>query len=241
MCSSDLKLPHALPHSAITEVFPNVFMVTGAFIANYGGEEWQFSRNMSIIREGDQLTLVNAIRLDEAGLAALEQLGKVKHVVKLGAAHGIDNAFYALRYDAKVWALPGAEHEHGINTNEVLTTEHLPFTDALLHVLAEGEKAEAVMVVQRDGGILLTCDSVKNWAEVDPYFSAESGAKMSQYGMIVPTSIDANWAKTCGITRESFDNMLKLPFQHMIPGHGLVVKNDAQQQISNAVKQALAS
>jgi hypothetical protein len=240
MCSSEIKFPEALGHSAISEVFPGVFTVMGTYIATYDNDQWQFSRNMTIVREGDKLTLINAIRLSEDGMKELDKLGKVKHVVKLGAAHGIDNPYYVLRYDAKAWALPGAGHEQGIHTDETLAVDHLPFTDAKLHVLAEGEKAEAVLLVQRDGGILLSCDSIKNWSEVDPYFSDESGEKMSQYGMIRPVDIDKSFVTGAGITRERFDAVLAEPFIHLIPGHGQTVKDTAHEQVKNAVETAFA-
>ena len=37
------------------------------------------------MREDGALTLVNSVRLDDAGLAALDALGKVTNVVRLGA------------------------------------------------------------------------------------------------------------------------------------------------------------
>jgi hypothetical protein len=39
----------------------------------------------AVLRDGNALTLINSIRLDDAGLA---QLGRVAHVVKIGSLHG---------------------------------------------------------------------------------------------------------------------------------------------------------
>ena len=66
--------PPAQPHGAIREVLPNVFFVTGT-LAMSG--TMRFSRNMTIVREGERLMIVNSVRLDEAGLAELDKLGKV--------------------------------------------------------------------------------------------------------------------------------------------------------------------
>src|SRR4051812_14909963 len=100
------RFPAAMPHGPIEEVFPNVFFVTGTMRGPFFESVWQFSRNMVVVREGDRLTLVNAVRLGEEGLAALDALGKVVNVVKIGSMHGVDDAFYVDRYRATYWALP---------------------------------------------------------------------------------------------------------------------------------------
>ena len=46
------------------------------------------SRNMVVVRSGDELTLLNPIRLDDTGEAALAELGRVRHLVRLGGMRG---------------------------------------------------------------------------------------------------------------------------------------------------------
>lgn len=69
----------------------------------------QFSRHMTAVRECNALTLINSIRLDDAGLAQLDALGRVAHVVKIGSLHGRDDAFYKAHYGADV--LGRARHD----------------------------------------------------------------------------------------------------------------------------------
>ena len=71
----------ALPHGDIQEVFPDVFFVTGTMQTVLMGAHWHFSRNMTIVRDGTELTLINTVRLDDAGLAQLDALGTVKNVL----------------------------------------------------------------------------------------------------------------------------------------------------------------
>lgn len=239
MQTSHAQFPEALPHSPITEVFEGIFMVTGTYIATYGDDKWQFSRNMTIVKEGNKLILINAIRLDAAGLAALDKLGEVSDIIKLGAAHGIDNAFYADRYKARVWTLPGDTHEDGPHASQTLSATHLPVADAALYVF-HSSKPEAILQIKRNGGVIVTCDAIKNWSEVDPYFSAESGEKMTQYGMIRPVDIDRNWVESCGIGPEDFQAVLALEFQHLIPGHGQVLRAGAHEQVKDAVANVFA-
>jgi hypothetical protein len=66
------------------------------------GAHWHFSRNMTVVRDGEALTLVNTVRLDEAGLRRLESLGTARNVVRIGVLHGIDVPFYIARYGARV-------------------------------------------------------------------------------------------------------------------------------------------
>jgi hypothetical protein len=84
--------PPSLPHGDIKEVLPELFFVAGS-IGMPGPIPLRFSRNMTIVRGGERLVLVNALRLDEGGLAALDKLGKVTDVIRLAANHGSDDPF----------------------------------------------------------------------------------------------------------------------------------------------------
>ena len=101
------EFQEALPHGSIEEVFPDVFCVTGTMQGEFFGSMWQFSRNMTIVREAGRLTLINSVRLDAGGLAELDALGEVVNVVRIGDMHGIDDPFYVDLYGATFWALPG--------------------------------------------------------------------------------------------------------------------------------------
>ena len=73
------------PHGEIEEIFPDIFFVTGTNKTTYNSIDFQASRNMLVIREGQALTLINTVRLDDEGLMALDELGQVTHIVRLGA------------------------------------------------------------------------------------------------------------------------------------------------------------
>jgi hypothetical protein len=81
----------AWPHSEIKAIFPAIFYVTGTNITTFNNTELQHSRNMIIIRENGKLSLINTVRLDEKGLAALEALGDVENIIRIGAFHGRDD------------------------------------------------------------------------------------------------------------------------------------------------------
>ncbi|MGL1958989.1 MAG: hypothetical protein OCD00_16935 [Colwellia sp.] len=52
------QYPPALNHSAINEVFDDVFFVSGAMETVLMDMDWQFSRNMTIVREGNSHLIV---------------------------------------------------------------------------------------------------------------------------------------------------------------------------------------
>ena len=91
------KFPEQLAHDEMIEIMPDIYYVRGLarFETTFTAE---FSRNMYVINDNGNLTLVNTIRLDEEWLKKLDALGDVKHVVRLGAFHGRDDAFYIDRY-----------------------------------------------------------------------------------------------------------------------------------------------
>ena len=88
------KYHNLMPHGAITEVFPDIFSVTGTMENEFFGSMWKFSRNMTVVRENGELTIFNSVRLSDDGLQKLLALGKIKNVVRLGDMHGVDAVSY---------------------------------------------------------------------------------------------------------------------------------------------------
>src|SRR5262245_30842796 len=110
----------AWPHGSLRELFPDLFFVIGTNKVHHAGVDLQTSRTMLVVREAGVLTLINTVRLDPSGLEALEALGKVQHVLRLGAFHGRDDPFYRDRYGAQLWALPGSSHADGREADRLL-------------------------------------------------------------------------------------------------------------------------
>lgn len=221
-----------MPHGDIQAVFSDIFFVTGTSRPTFSGSSWQYSRNMTILRNGGELTLVNTVRLDDSGLAKLDALGTVKHVVKLGSFHGMDDAFYRDRYHATQWALPGMEHEGGHTTDEELSAGHVPVPHADLFVFETSAKPEGILRLDREDGILLSCDSLQNWVEADCYFSEESALKMAQIGFIQPANIGPGWRMGCQPAASDFARLKALAFRHLLPAHGVPLLGEAHSRFA---------
>lgn len=215
------QMPPALPHGQLEEVFPDVFFVTGMMKTVLMDVPWQFSRNMTVVREGTALTLINAIRLDDAALAQLEALGRITNVVNIASMHGRDIAFYTTRYGATFWALPGMQHEHGLTPDKELTPDgQMPFAGCSLFNFRTIKRPEGILHIDRAGGILVSGDSLQNWLAPDEFFSEDSRKMMTEMGFFQAANFGPLWMKVNEPKAEDFVHLLELPFRHVLAGHG---------------------
>lgn len=243
--SETFEYSPAWPHGQLREIFPEIFFVTGTNKTQHAGIDFQTSRNMVVVRRGDALTLVNSVRLDEAGLRSLEALGNVHDIIRLGAFHGRDDPFYRDRYGAKLWALLDATHTDGRAPDCLLQCEKpLPLDDSELFVFTSARFPEAALLLRQHDGVLITCDAIQNWTVVDPYFSVECGARFLAEGLIRPLNIPSTWRQACAPEAADFHRLLQLRFRHLISAHGEPAISDShidvRGQLGARVKEIFA-
>jgi len=214
-----------MPHGPIEEVFEDIHSVTGTMRGEFFGSMWQFNRNMTIVREDGRLTLVNAVRLDDAGLAALEALGEVAAVARIGSMHGHDDAFYVERYGAAYWALPGMP-DAGVAPTEVLSDDHLPFASTLF-VSETTKLPEAILRIDREGGIAIACDSLQNWVEPDELFLPETVETMRSMGFFTPANLGPAWMHVSEPKAADFTRLKEMDYRHALFGHGTPLRDTA--------------
>ena len=161
---------------------------------HYDGVDLQYSCNMIIIRNGEELSLINTIRLNDEGLSALDSLGKVKNVIRIGAFHSINDAFYLDRYPAKLCAIKGMQPSHNRPTDiELVPNGFLPIPDSELVVFETSVTPEGALYIAREGGILITCNSVKNWLNQDQFFNDGTVALYKRQGFFGAATISNIW------------------------------------------------
>jgi hypothetical protein len=228
--------PQQLPHGDLVEVFPDVFFVSGQVQPSFGGRTFKSSRNMTVVRDGSALTLVGTLRLDDAGLQHLEALGTVTNLVKLGANHGRDDAFYLDRYSAQLWAFPGMPHERGVSTDRALVPGRAgPISDAESFVYETSAKPEGHLLIRREGGILLACDSLQNSTEPNEYFDEVSTEMMRANGFFRRANIGPGWRHGNNVKASDFTRLKALKFRHLLSGHGPPLLNDAFEAVSDTI------
>jgi len=231
------QLPPALPHGLLEEIFPDVFFVTGMMKTVLMEVPWQFNRNMVVVRDGDALTLINSIRLDDTGIIQLEALGRVANVVKIGSMHGRDDAFYRQRYGAKFWAPAGMTHEHGLVADRELRSDgEMPFAGCGVFVFQTTKRPESILSIDRAGGILVSSDSLQNWLEPDEFFSDESRQLMTEMGFFQPANIGPLWMRLNEPQREDFARLCELSFRHALCGHGAPLRETAKESYTARIQ-----
>jgi hypothetical protein len=206
---------------------------------------------MTVIRVGERLVLVNTVRLDDAGLAALDKLGKVTDIVRVAANHGMDDPFYADRYKAKTWVIRGQRYTTGFDTKqkdtyfepdaEVDSGSELPIPGARLHIM-RSEPKEALLLVDRPGGaVCIAGDSLQHMESTDPYFNFLGRAMLTIMGFIKPHQVGPGWLKSGKPPASDLEAILDLSFSRLVPAHGKPVMEDAKEKFRPSITQVCGS
>jgi hypothetical protein len=231
-------LPEALPHGNILPVIDDVFFVMGTNIILHDQVRIQSSRTMIIVRENDELSLINSIRLNEVSLKKLEALGHIKNVIRLGAFHGRDDAFYQQAYGAKLWASPRMEFSHGEVLDHDLSNEGLPISRSRTIEFKTTKFKEFLLLLEPSEKILIACDSIKNWQKKDQFFDDKTFEMMKIAGSIGPGKIDATWLQAMNPLKEEIRAIGDLAFTILLSAHGEPLKDQVKQIINSSIQDA---
>ena len=232
----------AQPHDPIQALTDRLYVVRGAMRMN---PVLRISRNMLIIRHGDELTLVNPIRLNAEGEKALGDLGVVKHILRLGAFHGIDDPWYKHRFGAELWRQPGGTAYPEPPPDRPLEPDtELPFPDADLLCFNGTAQPEAALLVHDPPGILVTCDAVQHYGDYS-HNNLMARLAMPFIGFPKTTVLGPFWLKMMApegvVLRSEFDRLLELDFDALIAAHGTYLPSGAKAAVRRAVDKTLGA
>ncbi len=241
--------PPALPHGELEPIFENIWFVRGGWPMPVPGRP-RISRSMTVLRDAasGELTLVNSMRLSEGGLAALEALGPVKHVIRLASMHGADDGFYRERYGATIYALQGTHYSRGLTARAREEDAYfrpdvyfdrdsaLPVRDATVHVMSSPSMREASLLLAREGGVLLSGDFFHNTPRPDEFTNRLAAAGMRLLGLARPCNMGVGWVMMTKPSRVELLSLLELPFEHVLPIHGEPVLGDARERYRPAIE-----
>jgi hypothetical protein len=240
--------PPCPAHGDIAEIFPDIFFVQGEITMTKDVPfTMRFSRNMTILRQGNELTLVNSMRLSEEGLESLDKLGKVKHIFRLAAFHGSDDPFYKERYpDTTVWSIANTTYFPGFQRSStpffqsdksMSETTSLPIKNASLIVIESSNQPEGLLKLSRDvGTILVSGDALQNWASPDRYFDCCSSVMMRAMGFIKPHNIGPGWIQNAKPAIAEVQSKLLIAYDHVLPAHGDPVVGQASSKYEPALR-----
>jgi len=193
-----------------------------------------FPRNMTIVRENGELVIIHGVMMPPEEQAKIEALGPIKHVVRLGAFHGMDDAKYVEKYRATTWAPPGVDATVKID-RELAPGGETPLAGATVHSFDVSKTPELVLHLPRHGGMLLTCDSVQNW-ETTAGCSFLGGVMARAMGFRGRACIGPGWRKQSEPKQgenfgPTFDKLLALDFKHVIGAHGAPMKDTGKDDL----------
>ena len=229
--------PAAAAHGPIELIANDVFWVRGSIGLGPG---LRITRNMVIVRSGDTLTLIHAVRLSPEGEAELHKLGTVKNVVKAAHAHGQDDAYYLDKFDATYWALPKGARDQDPKVQQELSDENLPFDDAKLFEFRETKEKEAVLLVERGDGILIAGDALQHWPDTSGC-SLPAKLVVRLMGFLkYRAQIGPPWRKAmtpeAGTLHSDFQRLADLDFVHFVGAHGQPLMNTAKQDLKTTIE-----
>lgn len=239
MQKDDSAFAPVYPHDSIEEIIPDVFMVRGTIRMN---RLMRITRNMAVIRHDGELTLVNPIRLDEAGEAQLSTLGEITRILRLGPMHGIDDPYYIDRWAAELWAQEESRAYPEPKPDRLISAAStLPFPDSLLFCFEGMTQKESALLIDREGGLLLTCDSIQHYGDYR-HNNWLARTVMPFIGFPKTTVVGPIWLKIMtpeGASLESeFRRLLELDFRHLLSAHGSLLADSAHASVEAAVDRA---
>ena len=167
--------------------------------------------------------LLNPVRLSETAEAELLAKAPIAHAVRLGGAHGRDDAYYVERHGAAFWSVPGSQgYPRPDPARDVAEGGPYPIPGAEIVVFKCASKAEHAVLLP-EHRLLVTCDSVQHY-ERDPLLSLLARVVMYGMGFFTPCVIGPIWLKMVtppgGNLRPDFERILALDFDNLVGGHG---------------------
>ncbi|MDK2777707.1 MAG: hypothetical protein KYX62_08600 [Pseudomonadota bacterium] len=229
----DESLSGTQEYGQIAPLFWDVFWVPGSLPVD--GSTGR--NNMVILRNRQELTLINPVRLSEKEEKQLERLGTVSHIIRLGDEPSADEAWYRRRYSAQLWALPGQVDKP---RHQVLRAHtNLPVPDAELFIFSATSRPEAALLLKRHQ-LLLTNRALQN-------FSGWHGLSLMQQlsmrikGFHKGLNIVKPWlrqAERRGASLETdFNHLSHLNFDALLGAQGDPLPYDAQLQMCEQLNQ----
>lgn len=233
------------PHDPIEALFDDVYWVHGSIALAEPEADLRINRNMVVLREGEDLTVIHPVRLSAEGEAALERLGAVRHVVRLASHHGLDDRCYVERYGAAFWCQAGSTAYAEPEPAHILEEgAALPIADAELFVFRDATAPESAILLRRHGGILITGDSLQHWAAWSQC-SAKAQAMLEKGGFELTTIIGPVWCRRVtpegGSLKGDFERLLALDFRHHIGAHGALARDNAHALVEAAVAKVFSA
>jgi hypothetical protein len=113
----------------------------------------------------------------------------------------------------------------------------MPFLGCSLFVFETSNLPEGILHIEREGGILVSCDSIQNITATDEFYNPETAKSFKDQGLVKPANISPIWLGATHTKYLDFERLLRtMTFHHLITAHGEPLLNTAYEQFSATVK-----
>ncbi len=134
------------------------------------------------------------------------------------------------------------KHDHHKATDiELMVNGVMPFPDCSLFIFETSLYPECILHLNREDGILMTCDSVKNWTKPDDFFSISTAKLYQQLEFFGEATISKIWQQACQVKAQDFLKLQSLAFKHLLSAHGEPLLNEAHERLTETIKEKFDS
>src|SRR5262249_57702846 len=187
---------------------------------------------------GGKLRLRGAVGMTRERRAAVEALGKVAHLYSPNLFHHLRIGEWAAAFPgARLHASPGlARKRPDLRVDRVHgTTPEPAFNGVIDEVRIDGFRLEESALLYRPARTLLVADLVHNIGRPTHAWTAFYTRMMGFYDRIALSRM-IRWAAfyNRGAARRSLENLLALPFDHLIVGHGAPIRSNGREALAAA-------
>lgn len=230
------------PHGEVEEIGNDIYMVRGSINMK---PLVRITRNMAFVRQGNELSLINPIRVDERVLKQITSLGNIKRVIRTGALHGIDDPYYVDSFSAEMWSQAGGSVYTKPKIDVVMGADTaLPFDNAQIIEYNHTKEPECALHIADGNGILLTCDAIQNYGDYS-YNNLLAKLMMPLIGFSKTTLVGPIWLKLMtsdgGSLESDLRQLLGLKFDRLLSAHGTYLSQGAYLAVEKAIDKAFAS
>jgi hypothetical protein len=231
----------AFKHEPIEPLLDNTYWVHGSVKM---APAMYMNRNMIIIKEGEELILINPIRLISEEEKRLKAMGKVKAIIRLGDFHGLDDQYYVDTFGGAFWCQPKqTTYPFPKADHEISPQAKPPIAGAEFFIFSTALYPESALLL-RDKKLLITCDSIQYWTDWQ-HMTRTGKALLWMMGFRTGLFIGKPWLKRVSPKEKSlqsdFNKLLELDFEHLIAAHGKPLLNVAKEKVSQIVANQFTS
>ena len=225
--------PDVVPHGALEKVTDDIYVVRGGHTMM---RIMVIDLTMTVIKQGSDVIIVNAMRVSPEMEEEIQKLGKIKHVVQICGSHGAYDQYYIDTFGATFWDLPGRDEGKTPKGDKILSDGgDFPVTGAKVIKIQDVSIPEFVVWLPNGGGTLVTADFIQNGRPkefenyIGSWFSYLVGFNNGRCSCPPLFRLGFNTGKC--MYANNVPKIMALDFKNIAPGHGPAQIGDAKEDL----------